>query len=163
MYFYKQNKISTAEVLLEEITQNSNDVRFFELLCYCQLNQDHISDAQATLSPKKIEVSNFDGKLGKSDLQISGQLDNILAYFSPNKTLTGDIKLRSNYFNADEWLTESESATPSTSSTPKVDQPVADQYNFDIDAEMRKIDYDVYQLTDLSVLLSLYNVPTLHY
>lgn len=46
--FYKQNKISTAEVLLEEITQNSNDVRFFELLCYCQLNQDHISDAQAT-------------------------------------------------------------------------------------------------------------------
>jgi len=108
-----------------------------------------ISDAQATLSPKKIEVSNFDGKLGKSDLQISGQLDNILAYFSPNKTLTGDVKLRSNYFNLDEWMTEMEEETEATVE-PETEVEIFNRFKFIVDAKIGKIDYDVYQLNNSS-------------
>jgi hypothetical protein len=108
-----------------------------------------ISEAQATLSPTKIEVNNFNGKLGKSDLQISGQLDNILAYFSPNKTITGDVKLRSKYFNVDEWMTEmaEETAAPVE---PETEVEVFDRFKFIIDAKIGQIDYDVYQLDNLS-------------
>ena len=46
--FYKQGKTSAAEVLLEEITKNSNNIKYLELLCYCQLKQDNYNDAQDT-------------------------------------------------------------------------------------------------------------------
>lgn len=110
-----------------------------------------ISDAQANLSPKKIEVNNFTGKLGKSDLQISGQLDNILAYFSPNKTLTGDVKLRSNYFNVDEWMTEMEEETTTPAPVdPEEEVEIFNRFKFIVDAKIGKIDYDVYQLDNSS-------------
>jgi len=108
-----------------------------------------ISDAHATLSPKKIEVSNFTGKLGKSDLQISGQLDNILAYFSPNKTLTGDVKLRSKYFNVDEWKTEMEEETE-VAVEPETEVEIFNRFKFIVNAKIGKIDYDIYQLDNSS-------------
>lgn len=46
--FYKLNKIDAAEVLLEEITKNTTNVKHLELLCYCQINLQHISEAQET-------------------------------------------------------------------------------------------------------------------
>ncbi|MEL6941075.1 MAG: AsmA-like C-terminal region-containing protein, partial [Bacteroidota bacterium] len=108
-----------------------------------------IKDALANFSPQHLDLVKFDSRLGQSDLYASGKIYNPLAALSPTQTLRGDMSIRSNYFNADEWMTESGESTTAASTTPKVDQKVADQYNFDIDAEMRKIDYDVYQLTDL--------------
>lgn len=46
--FYKQGKTSATEVLLEEITKNSKNIKYLELLCYCQLNQNNYHDAQET-------------------------------------------------------------------------------------------------------------------
>jgi transitional endoplasmic reticulum ATPase len=46
--FYKQNKITAAEVLLEEITKNTSQIPHLELLCYCQISLQNIADAQAT-------------------------------------------------------------------------------------------------------------------
>jgi SpoVK/Ycf46/Vps4 family AAA+-type ATPase len=66
--FYKQNKLSAAEVLLEEILYNNQEVRFLELLCYCQIDQENYADAQQTYqSIIEIEPSysndDFDNKL----------------------------------------------------------------------------------------------------
>ena len=46
--FYKQQKITAAEVLLEEIIKINPDQKYLELLCYCQINQENYSDAQET-------------------------------------------------------------------------------------------------------------------
>ncbi|MEM9885040.1 MAG: AsmA-like C-terminal region-containing protein [Bacteroidota bacterium] len=117
----------------------------------------NVRDAVANFSPQYVDLVKFDARLGKSDLYATGKIFNPLAALSPNQTLRGNMRMQSSYFNADEWLTESEeSSSASTSSgTPKVDQTVADQYNFDVDADMRKIDYDVYQITDLSSSLNI--------
>jgi hypothetical protein len=73
-----------------------------------------INDLQMAFSPQAVKVSNFDSKLGKSDLKASGSIDNILAYFSPDKTMKGTFTIRSKYFNADEWMTETASSEQST-------------------------------------------------
>lgn len=114
-----------------------------------------VKDALANFTPQHIDLVKFDSRLGQSDLYASGKIYNPLAALSPTQTLRGDMRVRSNYFNADEWMTESGESTATTSTTPKVDQKVADQYNFNIDAEMRKIDYDVYKLTDLKTDASI--------
>ncbi|MEM8523079.1 MAG: AsmA-like C-terminal region-containing protein [Bacteroidota bacterium] len=107
-----------------------------------------VKDGLANFTPQHIDLVKLDTRLGQSDLYASGKIYNPLAAMSPTQTLRGDMTIRSNYFNADEWMTESEE-TATTSTAPKADQKVAEQYNFNIDAEMRKIDYDVYKLTDL--------------
>ena len=148
--FTAQTRLSTLEKGQYEDANVSGNAGIKNLTYNAQgIPKVFISDAQATLNPKKIEVSNFTGKLGKSDLQISGQLDNILAYFSPNKTLTGDVKLRSNYFNVDEWMTEMEEETK-VAVEPETEVEIFNRFKFIVDAKIGKIDYDVYQLNNSS-------------
>ena len=87
-----------------------------------------VKDALANFTPQHIDLVKFDSRLGQSDLYASGKIYNPLAALSPTQTLRGDMTIRSNYFNADEWLTESEESASTTSTAPKADQKVADQY-----------------------------------
>ncbi len=125
-------------------------------------NMDYVADdlppvridaMRLFLTPKNMEVSNFDMKLGKSDLSGSGKIDNILAYFSPDATMKGDFKIRSNYFNADEWMEEEEPVGSEQlavgSSQVGEEEELFNRFDFDVDGEIGKMDYDIYQLTDL--------------
>jgi hypothetical protein len=113
------------------------------------LPEVRVKDGLVNFTPQHVDLVKLDTRLGKSDLYASGKIYNPLAAIS-DQTLRGDLRVRSNYFNANEWV--SESSEPA-STQPKVDEQVSDQYRFNIDAEMRKIDYDVYQLTDLETKL----------
>ena len=66
--FFKQKKITACEVLLEELLSLSNEVRFMELLCYCQLSQNNLGEAQNTYreildSDPSFSNTDFDEKL----------------------------------------------------------------------------------------------------
>ncbi|MEL7020835.1 MAG: AsmA family protein, partial [Bacteroidota bacterium] len=71
-----------------------------------------VNSLAVDFSPTKVTIDNFNTKLGASDLRGSGQIDNVLAFFAKDKTMSGKFDLVSNYFNADEWLTTSESENP---------------------------------------------------
>lgn len=123
-------------------------------------NMDYVADGLPSVrigsmrlffTPQNVQVPNFDMKLGKSDLSGEGRIDNVLAYFSPKKTMRGDFKIRSNYFNADEWMTE-ESAESTTAGSPSgtaSEEELFNRFDFTVDGSVGKMDYDVYQLTDL--------------
>ncbi|MEM9921393.1 MAG: AsmA-like C-terminal region-containing protein, partial [Bacteroidota bacterium] len=100
------------------------------------------------LTPKKAEVDKFEALLGKSDIQATGSIDNILAYLSPEKTMKGTFKVRSEYFNADEWM-PAESTEPDAATATVETEPVEvfDRFDFSLDAKVGKIKYDIYELT----------------
>ena len=105
-------------------------------------------------TPKHVEVSNFDMRLGKSDLNGTGKIDNILAYFSPDATMKGDFKIRSNYFNVDEWMTEEPvgSSQSAVSSQPVAsDEELFNRFDINVDAEIGKMDSYGYELTNLRI------------
>ncbi len=109
-----------------------------------------INSMQMDFTPQNVKVQNFDMKLGKSDLRGSGTIDNILAYFSPDKTMKGNFTLRSNYFNADEWMTEKESPQSAVVSPPPVTNvEVFNRFDFTVDAAVGKVDYDIYKIENL--------------
>ena len=64
-----------------------------------------INTLDAGLSPQKLDLRQFDARLGRSDLRATGQIDNLLAYFSTTKTMTGAMTFNSGYFDANEWMT----------------------------------------------------------
>lgn len=108
----------------------------------------NLKNSLIQFSPQSVSIDQFNARLGKSDVSMNGKIYNLLAYFSDNKIVRGDLNVASNYFLADEWLVSEEDNTP-VNSQPKKDESVGDQYNFNINADFKKLDYDTYKLNDL--------------
>lgn len=116
----------------------------------------NIQDARANFTPQRIVLDEVDMKLGQSDLRADGYINNILAYFSPNKTMTGRMNVRSNYFNATEWVpetTETPAPAPETNGetafgAAPAETEIFDRFQFDLDADLKEIVYEDYRLTN---------------
>lgn len=101
-------------------------------------------------TPRNVQVPNFDMKVGKSDFSGKGAIDNILAYFSPHATMKGDFTFRSGYIYADEWLSEEEEDTPAMTAAPApAEEELFNRFDFTVDAEIGRLDYEEYELKDL--------------
>lgn len=119
-------------------------------------------------SPQRIKFDDFDAILGQSDIRGSGRIMNMLAYFSPEKTMEGSFVFESNYFNANEWIPAEPTATTPTPTSKvgfldannqeakavlvsdEAPDAVFDRFNFNIDGQIKKLDYDVYKMTDMA-------------
>lgn len=116
-----------------------------------------VNTLQMDFNPQNVSIDKFEGKLGQSDIYAEGKIDNVLAYFSPKNTMKGSFTMRSNYFNADEWMTTSEpttsdaalGSTTTATAAPAEETAPFENFNFDMDVNMGKIDYDIYQLKNL--------------
>ncbi|MGB0984585.1 MAG: AsmA-like C-terminal region-containing protein [Saprospiraceae bacterium] len=114
-----------------------------------------IKDMKMEFTPQNVIVDNFDTKLGTSDLQMSGTLDNILTYFSGTKTMKGVLKVRSNKFDANEWLGGETTETAVNEPTVQIEDTttvatstteVFDKFDFTLDAEFKDVTYDIYHI-----------------
>jgi hypothetical protein len=113
-----------------------------------------INDLTTEFTPQNIQLTNFDAKLGKSDLQIKGYVENPLTYFSGEKTMKGDLNVRSKLFDVNEWMTDSEPSkvqNPDTDATSAetTEEGVFDKFAFNIDAEFDRLVYDAYDMKNM--------------
>lgn len=117
-----------------------------------------VAQARADFSPQYVNLEQFTATLGRSDLSMNGRIDNLLAYFSPEQTMRGQVTLRANYFDADEWMAEPEDAGQSPAEYAAAQgagtdttTAVFDRFDFDIDANIAALQYGDYRPTDLRV------------
>jgi len=111
-----------------------------------------IEELAMNFTPQKVDITKFLSKLGKSDLRATGSIDNILAYISPKQTMKGKLEVRSNYFDVNEWMSNS-TASETASAPPELSEPVAvfDRFDFDLDAKLNNVDYDVYEMKNMEL------------
>lgn len=115
-----------------------------------------INQLTTSLTPQRLDIQTFDAKLGKSDLRASGSIDNVLAYFSTNKTMRGNLQFSSAYFDANEWLEEPEPAAtaskvPSDVPAATTTEKVFDRWDFTVDGKIGRLKYDTYDLSDMTM------------
>lgn len=68
-----------------------------------------ISQSQMVFDPRKIELKNTAGTIGKSDFAVTGAVSNYIGYvFGQNETIKGNVDFNSNYFDLNEFMTETE-------------------------------------------------------
>ncbi len=148
-----KTKLSTIEKEDYANVQMSGAVKIKDLVYDdAEMPAVKIKNAEADFTPQYVDVPTFSVQTGaKSDLSGSARIDNILAYFAPDKTMKGKMDMRSTYFDADEWMTETEetAAVPTTGTAPAEEAELFDRYDFDFSAKMDKIKYDVYDLKNL--------------
>lgn len=117
-----------------------------------------IADLQADVNPRSVTVDKFDGKLGRSDLRASGTLNNPLAFFSPEQTMRGDFTVRSDFFDADEWMPQQEAsaaASPAelnTAGATTGEAAVFDRFDFNVDAQIGALNYAGYRPENLKAI-----------
>ena len=106
-----------------------------------------ISKARASFSPDRIDLIEFDSRLGQSPVQASGTLSNYMNYFLTDEgALQGQLTVKSPRFNANEWMTES-ATTDTTSSLSVIELPK--NIDFTIAATANEVLYEKMTLKDI--------------
>ena len=65
-----------------------------------------IDEASLQLSPQRAELRSLSGKIGSSDLRLSGYLENLVPFALRGDPLRGSATFASNRFNLDEWRSD---------------------------------------------------------
>lgn len=110
-----------------------------------------ISKAQAIFDPKKIELKNTVGTIGKSDFSVDGAITNYIAYvFSPNETIKGNVTFQSNLLDLNEFMTDAETPTTTTAEEPFGVIPIPDNIDFILHSSLKTVKMMDYVITNAS-------------
>lgn len=94
----------------------------FEALGYLAVKNVEYSDldfpisirrAQFNFSPEYVDMTAFDASFGKSNLFASGHLENLLAYALQSKTLHGNLNVKSDKLDVNEFMPAADAETVS--------------------------------------------------
>jgi len=109
-----------------------------------------VNTAEATFDPKKIDIKNTNGTIGKSDFAVSGAINNYMGYlFSPNETIKGTMNFNSNLLDLNEFMTASEETTTTDSASYGV-IPVPTNIDFVLHSEIKTVKMMDFTLSDAS-------------
>ncbi len=108
-----------------------------------------ISSAEAAFDPKKIDLKNTEGTIGKSDFKLSGSVSNYIAYiFQDNQTIEGNMKFESNLLDLNEFMTESDAPATSESEEAYGVVPVPENIDFILHSNIKTIKMMDYTITN---------------
>ncbi len=119
-----------------------------------------ISAMSVTLNENDAQLERLNSKIGKSDFSLSGKLDNLLGYALSDGTLSGNLNLRSNLIDVNEWLT-TEPSSSATSSGQASEQTAAESsavpanLALDLTAAATKVIYDKVEMKNVAARASV--------
>ncbi|REG83591.1 AsmA-like C-terminal region-containing protein [Algoriphagus antarcticus] len=113
-----------------------------------------IAKAKAEFTPERINLTEFDSKIGESPLQATGSLSNYMEYFlGENGTLKGQLTMNSTRFNVNEWMSEDASADTTSTELSVIELPKNIDFNMSVAAN--EVLYDNLNLKEVKGNMSL--------
>ena len=108
-------------------------------------------------SPQNVGLTAFKSKIGKSDIAADGTIDNLLAYYFKDETLSGTFNIQSNLLDINELMgpeeevEEEEAATApaDTTSEPMEVVDVPTNIDFRMTTDIKKLIYDNMDITNI--------------
>jgi hypothetical protein len=102
-----------------------------------------ISSGEVIFSPAEVVLENMAIMAGRSDLFVQAKINNLLAYFHPERTMKGQMKLTSNLLDLDEWSDDETAYAGSAPSTEgmediSIELPV-ENFDFAINTTIGKV------------------------
>ncbi|MGB0523796.1 MAG: AsmA family protein [Flammeovirgaceae bacterium] len=109
-----------------------------------------IKNAVMTFSPQAISLSNYQGTLGKSDIDLKGSISNYLAYVLKDEKVKGNLTFISKTFNTNEWMVDESGEEVSEEEGEYGVIEVPKNIDFILDAKIDKLIYENLNLNDLN-------------
>jgi hypothetical protein len=119
-----------------------------------------ILTANLAFSPKYVELSSFDSRIGRSDIQLNGKLENFIPYIFSNDTIQGSLNLTSQLLDANEFVSgeatpEQPAATQDTSQLTVFEVP--GNIYFTLNSKIGQLNYDKLKINDLAGIIIVRN------
>lgn len=111
----------------------------------------NINSADMSFAPQYVDLRKFDMKLGKSDFNLIGKINNLFSYVFKDELLKGTFNFKSNYIDVDELMgrMEDESETSeNTSSSEEGIVEIPNNLDFVLNSTINKIKYDNLSITN---------------
>lgn len=83
-----------------------------------------LSVADASFDPQKIELSQLNGTVGKSDFSVKGVVSNYIGYVLKNETIRGNVAFSSTLLDLNEFMTDAPASQTDTTSFGVIPIPV---------------------------------------
>ena len=119
------------------------------------VNPIHISNVDVELKPGLVTLESFAAKTGKSDIEATGSITNLLGFLLSDNPLQGNFKLNSNTFDVSDFITESTSESRETVPTESLKIPAF--LDCIIMADAKTVFYDNLILEEVKGTLVLHN------
>jgi uncharacterized protein involved in outer membrane biogenesis len=117
-----------------------------------------ISQAGMVFDPKKIELTNTTGTIGKSDFTVSGAIANYLGYlFGENETIRGNVTFTSNLLDLNEFMTETEEAATEEDTASFGVIPIPENIDFLLRSNIKTVKMMDYTMTEAKGDITLKN------
>ena len=115
-----------------------------------------INNMTLNFSPQVVNLENFNAKIGRSDLQIKGRIDNLLQYVLKGQLLKGNFDIQSNLIDANEWLGASpQSVATDTASSHLTAVAVPDNLAVTLHVKIAQLLYDKFDITQINGSLAV--------
>lgn len=108
-----------------------------------------ISQAEAVFDPKKIEIKNTAGTIGKSDFNVAGSISNYIGYLFGSETIKGNMNFNSTLLDLNEFMTETEAPATPTEPTPYGVVPVPQNIDFVLHSNLKTVKMMDYTMTNV--------------
>ena len=119
-----------------------------------------ISKALLAFSPKALNLNPLDVKIGKSDISLTGNVEDYLSYVLSDGTIKGNATLRSSLLDCNELLAmtasdnsavaEADSSAQTVSSSESTPLELPTNIDFKFNTDIKKLVYDRLELSDIS-------------
>lgn len=112
-----------------------------------------INTAYMDFSPKYFALTQFESQIGKSDIALSGRIDNFLQYYFSDAVLKAEFNLNSNYMDVNELMgpetEEAAAATDSAATTTEEATEIPANLDVVFNSTIKKVLYDTYLMTNM--------------
>jgi hypothetical protein len=101
-----------------------------------------IKTTDLEFSPQYVTLKGFDSQIGKTDIKMSGKLENFIPYALKNETIKGSLNLQSTLIDANELMSIDTTKSTDTSSAPMTVVEVPGNINFTVTTTIGQVKYD---------------------
>lgn len=114
-----------------------------------------INAMKLTFNPKAVELNTFDAKMGNTDIQAGGKIENFLQYVFQDSLIKGTFSLNSKVMDINQLMgpsgAEQPAATPAAQdTTPMSVVEVPKNIDFEMNTNIGKLIYDNIDITDVA-------------
>ncbi len=109
-----------------------------------------LASASMVFDPRNINLTNVEGKIGRSDFSVNGAVVNYLGYvFGQNQTIKGNVNFSSNLLDLNEFMSDTEETTTTDTANYGV-IPVPSNIDFVLKSSIQRIKMMDYNMTNAS-------------
>lgn len=106
-----------------------------------------LSQASMVFDPRKIDIKDVKGTVGKSDFTVNGSINNYIGYLFGKETIKGVVNFNSNLLDLNEFMTDTEETT-TTDTTSYGIIPIPTNIDFVLKSDVKRVHMMDFNITN---------------